>query len=647
MRRVGVACETSDSTPVYPMSPTSFPTRCSRFSLVVLAWAASWSVAAPLEVWVAPDGRAGAAGTITAPLGSVAEAVRTVRNLRRTRDPVVAEGARIVLRGGTYALSETLTLRPEDSGTAAAPLVITAADGETPTLSGGVSLTGWQVATALPARMVNAAAGPVWVAEVPRFQGRPLEFRQLWINGNKAVRARYPDGDGMYRLVNWNKDAQEAEIPLRALGGVREVQEVEMVLHQMWEIAVLRLRTVTGDGGAAWVTFEEPEGPIQFEHPWPPPVIDAARPERNSAFFLANAPEYLTAPGEWWLDRAAERVYYRPRPGETPGTIAAVVPVLETLVRIAGSEDTPVRHLSFEGIHFAHTTWLRPSQVGHVPHQATMYMTEAYKLTPRGTPDWRSLDNQAWVGRPPGMMAVAGAEALTVRDCRFEHGAMAGLDLERAVTDSVVEGCVFSDLGGNGLQAGFYGDAATEVHLPYRPRDERSAVARVMIRRNRVDDTANEDWGGVGLSVGFAHDMTLEHNVIVSTSYSGISVGWGWTRTPNVMHRNIVRANRIHRFGTRNADTAGIYMLGAQPGSLVAENAIDTPRFSEWVHDPNHWGYVYLDEGSSFTTVRDNWSPTEKFIQNANGPGNVWENNGPMVAEAIRDAAGAGADAAE
>ena len=48
------------------------------------------------------------------------------------------------------------------------------------------------------------------------------------------------------------------------------------------------------------------------------------------------------------------------------------------------------------------------------------------------------------------------------------------------------------------------------------------------------------------------------------------------------------------------------------------------------VHDPNHWFYLYTDEGSSFITVRDNWTEADKFLKNANGPGNVWENNGPM-----------------
>jgi hypothetical protein len=231
---------------------------------------------------------------------------------------------------------------------------------------------------------------------------------------------------------------------------------------------------------------------------------------------------------------------------------------------------------------------------------------------------------------------------VALQRCRFVHAAMGGLDLERAVIDTTVEDCEFRDLGGNGLQAGFYGDAGTEVHLPYLPLDERELVSRVMIRRNRVDDTANEDWGGVGLSVGFAREVIVANNEIGRTSYSGISVGWGWTRAPNAMARNVVRGNRIRHFGTRAADTAGIYLLGAQPGSVVEGNVIEAPVFSPWVHDPDHWGYIYLDEGSSFTTVRNNWSPAEKFITNANGPGNVWENNGSMVDAAVREAAGIG-----
>ena len=36
-------------------------------------------------------------------------------------------------------------------------------------------------------------------------------------------------------------------------------------------------------------------------------------------------------------------------------------------------------------------------------------------------------------------------------------------------------------------------------------------------------------------------------------------------------------------------------------------------------------GFISIpDEGSSFITVRDNWTEGEKYLQKCDGPGNVW-----------------------
>jgi hypothetical protein len=212
--------------------------------------------------------------------------------------------------------------------------------------------------------------------------------------------------------------------------------------------------------------------------------------------------------------------------------------------------------------------------------------------------------------------------------------------LRNGVNNTVVEGCEFFDIGINGLMAGAFAEGGFESHLPYNPADERVVTGSLRLANNSFADCANEDWGGVPLIAGFVRDTVIEHNEIAGTSYTGISLGWGWTRTANVMRRNIVRANRITHIGMRLSDTAGIYTLSAQPGTVVSENYVDDIVMSKWVHDPEHWFYLYTDEGSSFITVRDNWVPAERFLKNANGPGNVWENNGPSVDPKIKAAAG-------
>ncbi|HEY0946623.1 MAG TPA: right-handed parallel beta-helix repeat-containing protein [Opitutaceae bacterium] len=616
--------------------------KTSHLPLVSIVLMLSVAVAAPeparaAELWVSPGGDDRNPGTREQPLASVAMALRKGRELKRLKDPAAADGVRILLRGGTYGLGEPLWLRPEDSGTEAAPTVIAAAPGEHPVLSGGVRLSNWHKLEGNIEELPEAARGKVWVADAPRFNGRVLEFRQLWVGGRKATRAREPDGDEMARLVVWDRAKEEAAIPASLLAGIKPAASVEMQLLQQWEVAMLRLKAWQLEGDRARVTFHAPESRVQFEHPWPQPIMTEGN---EGPFFLTGAVAFLDQPGEWCQDLPDGRVLYWPREGEDLTGDPAVVPALETLVRIEGTVDRPVAHVQLRGISFQHAAWTRPSVAGHVPLQAGMYLIEAYKLTPKGTPDWRSLDNQGWVGRMPAGVTVSGAHHTRFERCRFEHMAASGLDYVGATHDGTIEGCVFRDLGGNGLQLGSFQEGPIETHLPYDPADERVVCTRVRIANNLVTDVANEDWGCVGIGVGYAREIAIEHNEVSNVSYTGISLGWGWTRTPNTMRRNRVHANHVHHVATRMADTGGIYTLSAQPGTMITENAVHSVVIGRWVHDPKHWSYIYLDEGSSFMTVRDNWCPEEKFQKNANGPGNTWENNGPMVSPEIKDAAG-------
>src|SRR5690606_19180137 len=92
--------------------------------------------------------------------------------------------------------------------------------------------------------------------------------------------------------------------------------------------------------------------------------------------------------------------------------------------------------------------------------------------------------------------------------------------------------------------------------------------------------------------------------------------------------------------GKHMYDVAAVYTLSAQPGSSITQNYVDSIYKAPYAHLPEHWFYLYTDEGTAYYTVKDNWVPEEKFLQNANGPNNIWENNGPMVADSIKNAAG-------
>ena len=587
------------------------------------------------EIWISPKGSDFNDGTRQSPKATLTSALRQAREWRRTEDNRIQGGITIYMEGGTYAFYEPVFIRPEDSGTKESPTIIRSVGDEKVILSGGISINGWK------------KQGKVWVADVPAFNGRPLDFRQLWVNGKKAVRARdVEDFEKMNRICSVDEKNEILYVPAVSIRrlidnkGNLKAKYAEMVLHQMWCVANLRIRSVEVQGDSAAIRFHQPESRIQFEHPWPRPMVTTDG--HNSAFYLTNARELQDVPGEWYHDIDARKIYYYPREGEKMQEAEVIVPAVETLVRVEGTLDRPVRHIRFEKITFSYTTWMRPSEKGHVPLQAGMYLTDGYRIDPKMQRNYLNhlLDNQGWLGRPAAAVRVVAARQIDFERCRFEHLGSTGLDYEEAVQGGVVRGCLFRDIAGNGLLVGSFSPAAHETHLPYDPADRREVCTQQQINNCYFTEIGNEDWGCLAIAAGYVGDVNIEHNEISEVPYSGISLGWGWTQTVNCMRNNRVHANLIHHYAKHMYDVAGIYTLGSQPKSYVTENCVHSIYKPGYVHDPNHWFYLYTDEGSSFITVRDNWTEGEKYLQNANGPGNVWENNGPKVDSVIRERAG-------
>ena len=587
------------------------------------------------EIWISPKGSDFNDGTRQSPKATLTSALRQAREWRRTEDNRIQGGITIYMEGGTYAFYEPVFIRPEDSGTKESPTIIRSVGDEKVILSGGISINGWK------------KQGKVWVADVPVFNGRPLDFRQLWVNGKKAVRARdVEDFEKMNRICSVDEKNEMLYVPVVSIRrlidnkGNLKAKYAEMVLHQMWCVANLRIRSVEVQGDSAAIRFHQPESRIQFEHPWPRPMVTTDG--HNSAFYLTNARELQDVPGEWYHDIDARKVYYYPREGEKMQEAEVIVPAVETLVRVEGTLDRPVCHIRFEKITFSYTTWMRPSEKGHVPLQAGMYLTDGYRIDPKMQRNYLNhpLDNQGWLGRPAAAVRVVAAKQIDFERCRFEHLGSTGLDYEEAVQGGVVRGCLFRDIAGNGLLVGSFSPAAHETHLPYDPADRREVCTQQQINNCYFTEIGNEDWGCLAIAAGYVGDVNIEHNEISEVPYSGISLGWGWTQTVNCMRNNRVHANLIHHYAKHMYDVAGIYTLGSQPKSYVTENCVHSIYKPGYVHDPNHWFYLYTDEGSSFITVRDNWTEGEKYLQNANGPGNVWENNGPKVDNDVRERAG-------
>ena len=591
------------------------------------------------EIYVSLQGNDKNPGTKEAPFYTLNRAIKQAREWRRLNRPEVAGGIYIRLEEGVYAQRNSLFLRPEDGGTSDSPTVICAVDGAHPVISGGVAVTGWKRGCNHPA-IPEKLRQKIWSAEAPLIGNRRVETRQMWVNGHKVQRAaQFPDG-GLEQMIDFNPEEQTITIPVSQNVNPKRLQnagQLEMIVHQRWAIAILRVKSIDAKDGQAVVRFHEPESHLEFAHPWPQPVIGGEK--GNSSFCLTNALELLDQPGEWFQEYPSGTIYYYPQAGENMETAEVIIPALETLVTIDGTLSRPVKHIQFNGITFAHTSWMRPSFQGHVTLQGGFPLLDAYKLQEPGLPEKAELENQAWIIRPETAIRVRGAEHIDFKHCTFRHLSSTGLDYEWAVTASSVEDCQFTDIGGTALLVGAFPDGGFETHVPFIPADVRELCSHITIRNNFISNVTNEDWGCVGIGAGYVRNMDISHNEVCHLNYSGICVGWGWTSLESGMCNNRIEANYVHHFARRLYDAGGLYTLSNQPGSVMRNNRIEHLIEAPYATNDRAF-YIYLDEATDGYTMENNWCPTERFDSNRPGKKNVWKNNGPQVADSIKYKAG-------
>lgn len=570
------------------------------------------------EIYVSLQGNDKNPGTKEAPFNTLNRAIKQAREWRRLNRPEVAGGIYIRLEEGVYAQRNSLFLRPEDSGTPDSPTVICAVDGAHPVISGGVAVTGWKRGCNHPA-IPEKLKQKIWSVEAPLIGNRRVETRQMWVNGHKVQRAaQFPDG-GLERMIDFNPEEQTITIPVSQSVNPKRLQnagQLEMIVHQRWAIAILRVKSIDVKDGQAVVRFHEPESHLEFAHPWPQPVIGGEK--GNSSFCLTNALELLDQPGEWFQEYPSGTIYYYPQASENMETAEVIIPTLETLVTIDGTLSRPVKHIQFNGITFEHTSWMRPSYQGHVTLQGGFPLLDAYKLQEPGLPEKAELENQAWITRPETAIRVRGAEHIDFKHCTFRHLSSTGLDYEWAVTASSVEDCQFTDIGGTALLVGAFPDGGLETHIPFIPADVRELCSHITIRNNFISNVTNEDWGCVGIGAGYVRNMDISHNEVCHLNYSGICVGWGWTSLESGMCNNRIEANYVHHFARRLYDAGGLYTLSNQPGSVMRNNRIEHLIEAPYATNDRAF-YIYLDEATDGYTMENNWCPAERFDSNRPG----------------------------
>ena len=531
------------------------------------------------DLVVAPDGDDSNPGTPEAPLKTLEKA----KALLRDSD---AQSATVWFREGTYIIDETVEFTAEDKS----GVLYRSYPDEQVVFSGSRAITGWTETT------INGVNAFVTDVEVNSDEDY---FRSLFKGDKRLPLSTYPK-EGTFKIA----EPSESE----AIAGSHapdffthfvafyahkdqildfaNPEDVEVQIMHFWCDEHLPVHSVDASTGRVETTK---------------PTAMRVRVDDN--FVYHNVKEALSLPGEWYLDRAEDKLYYIPEEGDTPENTVLYAGVNDKLVEFNGAKD-----ISVQGIDFVNTDWeyIDGKHTGNpFPSSHPLYKNIQY-----------GVDHPQAAFEVPAAINVVASSGVDFTDCRFENISYTAIKFDKGSQNCNVTSCLFNGIGANAVF--IHGDFVipattrninvTDCHIGYYGRIFSNAI---------------------GILLTHAEDCKLENNEIHDGWYTGISSGWNWGYADHPTNKITISNNLIYNIGNGwLSDMGGIYTLGVQPDSVISGNVIHNVGCDEGAYGYGGWG-IYLDEGTSGMLVENNLvydCSSETFHQHY-GRDNIIRNN--------------------
>ncbi|SCV50440.1 uncharacterized protein FFB14_11436 [Fusarium fujikuroi] len=547
--------------------------------LSLLCLLGAGAVSADTDIYVSPSGSDSGSGSQSSPYKSLTKAQQAVRSALGSS----SSGAITVhLGSGTHTLTKPLVLTSDDSGSSDTPVVWTSSANAT--ISGGLKITGWKL-----------GRDGVYSASVP-----PNTYsRNLYVDGWAVVPARKMINRRDFKFsdvgMSWTNTAYDY------LKSVRNISKAEVRFINSFTNRIAPIVSLTGSqltfNGTSW--NNNIQGYDTVNHPFV-----------EHGVWIQNAYDLFSDGGQFFLDTDANTVYYKPLDGQDMSQVEAYLGIQEALVVVGGTYDDPAHDITFSGINFAHTTWLRPGQgYGYADQQTGGYMPAIKNYT-----DFEASRGEWW--QMPSAVQVSAAHNIQFTKGTFWQlgagGVGIGGDPNAHVTGTgygankvSVTGCYFTQVMGNSITAGGTNPNA------HHPKDTRMINRGISIQENIFYNTSSLYPSTVPIFASYVQYSDFTNNDISQVPYSGFCIGYGWGLvdaggsplyqqrgtykywpvydTPTTSMNNVVHGNLIQNFGNALTDLGGIYTLGKSPGTYITENHIQSSR-----------GYaVYTDEGTN------------------------------------------------
>lgn len=511
------------------------------------------------DIYVSPLGSDRNSGASNKPFKTLHKATEYLSsNVSKSHQKII-----IWLNDGTYRTKDPIKIDSQIRNNQV-PVEFRSVQGSAPIISGSIAIIDW-----------NAMNEGMWVADIPTEIGH---FRELFVQGKRAVRARHPNKDflrvnqvGADRRTNFTFNPGDFPLP-------DNPKEVELVMLHDWSITRIPINDIALETYTISAVDSIGAKGLDFFN------LDNWEP--NPRYYLENAMEFLDLDYEWYLDTEMSKIYLKLPQNKNPNQLTIEVPVAEALVLLEGTEKEPIANISFEGISFKHCRYNIPNKI-YAGIQACHFDTQSGQNT------WEVV---------PAAVQARWAHNIKFDNCKFSSFGGSGIWLGTGSKNCTIKKCTLWDISGSGIMIGEGQDRLVSGEPWWKIAPEQAAKGN-MVLHNDISDCGKQFYGAVGIWCGLTAETKLGNNEIYDLPYTGISIGWMWSPEETPCRDNTIIENHIHHVMQRLSDGGGIYMLGLQPGSKLVGNLIHDIALNAGRAESNG---MFLDEGTKNVVVEKN-----------------------------------------
>ncbi|HNS32262.1 MAG TPA: right-handed parallel beta-helix repeat-containing protein, partial [bacterium] len=329
-----------------------------------------WVNSPKYSIYVSLEGKDTNPGTKEKPFATVQRAQEEVRKIKAQGMP--EGGIAIYIRGGKYFITDTITFEKEDSGTENSPIVYRSYPKEKVRIIGGKQVTDFKSLTDpdILRKLPEGAKGKIWVADLkaqkitdygqllPRGHSYPYMqpgAMELFFNTKPMQLARWPK-------EGWEKvaDLVTPEGDEKIRGGTGYIQKGRFIYSgdrpERWQeeknimVAGYFLRewdkvhyNVSSIDTDKHIINLEKDNRFHKSN-----LIHFSPVMKDTPYYFYNIFSELSAPGEFYIDRDAGKLYFYP-PDKIEGSEIILSTLNSSIINIKDASNMVLYGLSLEG----------------------------------------------------------------------------------------------------------------------------------------------------------------------------------------------------------------------------------------------------------------------------------------------------------